>query len=133
MLSAYKKSKAVFTKAYRNWTLSGSNDADKIGDFVSPQRTAGEPNEEGRRALLIFYALRCGTPDTDNDLLDFTLKTCAQGVAYDDEDAGAHTDPRQTTGVEARGVGSASRTQRRPRLRRETRSCERAYPRSCSR
>ncbi len=78
-----------------------------------------------------FYALRCGTPDADNDLLDFTLKTCAQGVAYKDVDAGAHTDPADNE-VEARGVGSASRTQR-PRLRRETRSCERACPRPCSR
>lgn len=90
LLSAYNNSKAVFTKYYRYKTVSGSNDIDKIGDFVSTLRTTIDLSEEGRRALIMFYALRCGTPDADKYLLDFTLKTCAQGVAYDDDDAGAH-------------------------------------------
>lgn len=106
LLSAYNKTKSVFTKAYRDWTVSGSNDTDKIGDFVSTQRASGEPSEEGKRALLMFYALKCGTPEEDADLLEFTLKTCARGVAYDDDEQTLQENRRRQAG------GSSRRRQR---------------------
>ncbi len=86
LLAAFNKNKAVFTKAYRNWKVSGANDKDRIGDFLATTRGTGAITEDGKRALITFHALRCGTPEADADLLDFTMNTMADGVGYDDKD-----------------------------------------------
>lgn len=104
LLDVFNKNKAIFTNMYKNWTASGSNDTDFIGDFVSLRRSSGEPNEEARRALITFFALLCGTPDADTDLLDFTLKTAPGGVAYNDDD--------DSVDVHSRLCGSARKRKR---------------------
>lgn len=94
----------VFTKSYQNWKVSGKNDTYRIGDFVTLSRTNIEPNEEGKRPLITLYAFRSGTLHADTDLLDFTLKTSSDGIAYD----GNHGD----IDVTRRKGGSARRSNR---------------------
>lgn len=84
LLNVFKKNKTLYTKMYRSWTVSGSNDADCNGDFVNVWRTSGAPTEDARRPLITFHALRRSTPDADTDLLGFTMKTVPGGVSYDD-------------------------------------------------
>eukprot|EP00171_Calliarthron_tuberculosum_P015036 IDg15036t1 len=62
------------------------HDTDRISDFVDTIRGTGEFTEEAKRFLITFYALRCGTPDVDTDLLNFTLKTIPRDVRYDDNE-----------------------------------------------
>ncbi len=102
LLAVFNKNKAVFTKAYRNWTVSGQNNTDNITDFVTSRRSNGTPNEEGKRALMTFFALRCGTPEADVDPLDFTIKLAPEGVAYDDDDAEHCTTDEPRRGGSAR-------------------------------
>eukprot|EP00171_Calliarthron_tuberculosum_P022751 IDg22751t1 len=51
---------------------------------------------------MTFFALRCGTPKADVDLLDFTMKLALEGVAYDDDDAEDGTADEQHRGGSAR-------------------------------
>ncbi len=36
--------------------------------------------------MILFYAIGCGTPHEDLDLLEFTKKTAPDGIAHDDGD-----------------------------------------------
>lgn len=86
LLAVFNKNKAVFTKLYRNWTVSGQYNTDTVGDIISSRRSDGSPREEGKRALMTFFALKCGTPGADVDFLEFSMKLAPAGVAYDDHD-----------------------------------------------
>eukprot|EP00171_Calliarthron_tuberculosum_P004700 IDg4700t1 len=97
MLSVFNRNKSVFTKAYTNWTVRGSNDTERITDFFNTRWTTGELNEDGKRALIPFFAFRFSTLEADTDLLDFNLKTAGAGVEYDDVD-GTHNHIQRARG-----------------------------------
>ena len=84
LLTVFNRSKAAFTKAYNNWRLSGCNNTDLIGDFVSTNAQNQSISEEGRRTMILFFALQCGTPQEDVELIEFTKKTAHRAVSYDD-------------------------------------------------
>jgi hypothetical protein len=51
------------------------------------------------RAHILFIALRCGTPEEDTDVLNFSRKTAPMGVGYDDLNT---TDSDEEYGTTAR-------------------------------
>lgn len=47
-----------------------------------------------KRAMIMFYALRCGTAYEDLELIEFTEKTAPDGVAFDDGEDGVVSERR---------------------------------------
>jgi hypothetical protein len=77
------RSKKVFSTAYRRGELSGQMDpeCDSFKDFFPcAGRSSTELSQEGKRAVLLFQALRCGTTQEDGETLSFTIKLAPDGV-----------------------------------------------------
>jgi hypothetical protein len=82
--TAFFKARSVFTTAHTRWSLSGQMDPEKFVDFLPTAPRSTDISAEGKRAHILFIALRCGTLDEDVDALNFSKKTAPKGVAYDD-------------------------------------------------
>jgi hypothetical protein len=80
------KARGAFTSTYSKWSVSGQNDPEKFVDYLLILPRSTEISVEGKKALVLFVSMRCGTPEEDTDILNFTKKTCPQGVGYDDLD-----------------------------------------------
>jgi hypothetical protein len=97
------RSKKVFSTAYRRWEISGQMDpeCDSFKGFLPcAGRSSTALRQDGKRAAVLFQALRCGTAQEDTDALSFTIKLASDGVGFDegdDEDASvaAPTSKRQ--------------------------------------
>jgi hypothetical protein len=87
--SIFFKSRGVFTKVYQKWSLSGQNDPERFESFLPRGPRSSEISAEGKRALILFIAMKCGTPDEDVDALDFTKKLAPDGIGFDDLDRGS--------------------------------------------
>jgi hypothetical protein len=75
--------------------LSGQMDPETFVDFLPTAPRSTDISAEGKRAQILFIALRCGTPDEDADALNFSKKTAPKGVAYDDLNLSSSDDDRR--------------------------------------
>jgi hypothetical protein len=80
------KSRGVFTSTYSKWSVSGQNYPENFVDYLPTLPRSTEISVEGKKALVLFVSMRCGIPEEDTDVLNFTKKTCPPGVGYDDLD-----------------------------------------------
>jgi hypothetical protein len=87
--SIFVKSRGVFTKLYQKWSLSGQNDPERFESFLPRGPRLSEISAEGKRALIPFIALKCGTPDEDVDAFELTKKLAPDGIGFDDLDCGS--------------------------------------------
>jgi hypothetical protein len=92
---------------------------DSFKDFLpSAGRSSTELSQEGKRAAVLFQALRCGTSQADSEALSFTIKLAPEGVGYDESDGADESvvvtsskKPRQMT---ASDFSEAARTLAEP-------------------
>jgi hypothetical protein len=76
--------------------------------FFREVRSRTEISTEGKRALLLFVALKCGTSEAD--ALNFTQKLAPDGVGFDDMDScssGDRDEARRPTKRSRSGVSAA--------------------------
>jgi hypothetical protein len=82
----YFESSAFFTRVYDNWSVSGQNDAEKFTEFVTGSSNGSSTYPYVLMCdITLFYALKCGRPDNDDEVLRWYVKTAPAGVMYDDE------------------------------------------------
>jgi hypothetical protein len=80
------EARAYFTRVYNNWSVSGQNDAENFTEFVKgPSNGSSTYPYLSMCAIPLFCALKCGRPDTDDEVLRWYVKTAPTGVTYDDE------------------------------------------------
>jgi hypothetical protein len=109
--SIFFKSRGLFTKSYGKWSLSGQNDPERFADFLPRGPRSTEISTEGKRALLLFVALKCGTSEEDTDALNFTKKLAPDGVGFDDMDScssGDRDEARRPAKRSRSGVSAAA-------------------------
>jgi hypothetical protein len=77
--------KSHFTVAYRKWHLSGQlqSEAASFLPFLPCRRGTSELSNQGKRIMIVFVALKCGTMYEDVDMLNMTLKMANEGRRYD--------------------------------------------------
>ncbi len=80
--------RALFTKAYARWTVSGQNNPEvgAFQNFVAPAPNSTTMSLQGKFTCIMFHALGCGTKEEDTEVLNFTCKLAPEGVGYDDDD-----------------------------------------------
>lgn len=78
--------RSLFTKAYHNFSVSGQNDgeASQFCNFVPRAPGSTQIARKSKLLCILFYALRCGTPEEDTDILNFTMKLAPHEMGYDD-------------------------------------------------
>jgi hypothetical protein len=57
---------------------------DSFKDLLpSSGRSSTEISQDGKRAVILFQALRCGTSQEDSEALSYTIKLAPEGVGYE--------------------------------------------------
>lgn len=84
----YFSVRCIFTKAYHIWSKSGqkSSEGSDFHKFVPPQSGSLQPSLIGRCCLIMFYGMKCGTPEEDVEVFNFICKLSPGGAGYDDDD-----------------------------------------------
>ena len=87
------KSKRAFTISHQSWSVSGQNDVERIIDFVQKEPQGTGPSVEGKKVLILFTAMRCGTEYEDTDALNFLRKISPYALGHDSMFLSANPSP----------------------------------------
>jgi hypothetical protein len=80
------EARAYLTRVYDNWSVSRQNDAENFTEFVKVLSNGSSTYLYlSMCPITLYYALKCGRPDTDDEVLMWYVKTAPTGVMYDDE------------------------------------------------
>jgi hypothetical protein len=71
--------RSLFSESHRRWSLSGQMDPEAFPK-VFTARPGGRTSNDGRKAMILFRALRCGEPGEDTEALNFTNKIAQEGA-----------------------------------------------------
>ena len=72
----------------KNYEASGQNDPDNFAHFIPRTPSTRELSSAGKRCIVLFVAMKCGTPEEDQDALELTKKDAAPGMGWDEGNVG---------------------------------------------